>query len=148
MVRTYFIMAQLQWQYDAEARAARRRHLARRSGSSIVFRRGRSVQDAKILVLDEATASIDSYTEQQIQKALAVLLKGRTGLVIAHRLATIRGADRILVLQNGALIEQGNHDHLMKLGGLLTRLYNMNYSSFDDIPIELIPQGASVGMAT
>ncbi len=66
------------------------------------------VQDAKILVLDEATASIDSYTELQIQKALKVLLKGRTGLVIAHRLATIRNADRILVLQNGVLIEQGN----------------------------------------
>jgi ATP-binding cassette subfamily B protein len=106
------------------------------------------VQDAKILVLDEATASIDSYTEQQIQKALAVLLKGRTGLVIAHRLATIRNADRIMVLQNGALIEQGNHDQLMKLSGLYAKLYNMNYSSFDDIPDEAIPQVAGVGSAT
>jgi ATP-binding cassette subfamily B protein len=106
------------------------------------------VADAKILVLDEATASIDSYTEQQIQKALAVLLKGRTGLVIAHRLATIRNADRILVLQNGVLIESGNHDELMKLGGLYAKLYNMNYASFDDIPDELIPQGAGVGTAT
>jgi ATP-binding cassette subfamily B multidrug efflux pump len=106
------------------------------------------VADAKILVLDEATASIDSYTEQQIQKALAVLLKGRTGLVIAHRLATIRNADRIMVLQNGVLIESGNHDHLMKLGGLYAKLYNMNYASFDDIPEDLIPQGAIVGSAT
>ena len=106
------------------------------------------VADAKILVLDEATASIDSYTEQQIQKALAVLLKGRTGLVIAHRLATIRNADRILVLQNGVLIESGNHDELMKLGGLYAKLYNMNYASFDDIPEDLIPQGAGVGSAT
>ncbi len=106
------------------------------------------VADAKILVLDEATASIDSYTELQIQKALAVLLKGRTGLVIAHRLATIRGADRILVLQNGVLIEEGNHDHLMKLGGLYAKLYNMNYASFDDIPEDLIPQVAGVGTAT
>ena len=106
------------------------------------------VADAKILVLDEATASIDSYTELQIQKALAVLLKGRTGLVIAHRLATIRNADRILVLQNGVLIESGNHDELMKLGGLYAKLYNMNYASFDDIPDELIPQGAGVGTAT
>jgi ATP-binding cassette subfamily B protein len=105
------------------------------------------VADARILVLDEATASIDSYTELQIQQALAVLLKGRTGLVIAHRLATIRGADRILVLQNGALIEQGNHERLMKLGGLYAKLYNMNYASFDDIPEELIPQ-AGVGAAT
>jgi ATP-binding cassette subfamily B protein len=106
------------------------------------------VADAKILVLDEATASIDSYTELQIQKALAVLLKGRTGLVIAHRLATVRNADRILVLQNGVLIENGNHDELMKLGGLYAKLYNMNYASFDDIPDELIPQVASVGTAT
>ncbi|HYD06696.1 MAG TPA: ABC transporter ATP-binding protein, partial [Reyranella sp.] len=106
------------------------------------------VADAKILVLDEATASIDSYTELQIQKALAVLLKGRTGLVIAHRLATIRNADRIMVLQNGVLIESGNHDELMKLGGLYAKLYNMNYASFDDIPEELIPQGAGVGTAT
>jgi ATP-binding cassette subfamily B protein len=105
------------------------------------------VQDAKILVLDEATASVDSYTELQIQRALAVLLKGRTGLVIAHRLATIRGADRILVLQNGVLIEEGNHERLMREGGLYARLYNMNYASFDDIPEELLA-GAAVGSAT
>ncbi|TIN59155.1 MAG: ABC transporter ATP-binding protein, partial [Mesorhizobium sp.] len=71
------------------------------------------VADAKILVLDEATASIDSYTEMLIQKALITLLEGRTGLVIAHRLATIRGADRIIVLQNGEIVESGNHDQLM-----------------------------------
>ncbi|MNY27578.1 putative multidrug resistance ABC transporter ATP-binding/permease protein YheH [compost metagenome] len=96
------------------------------------------VADAKILVLDEATANIDSYTERQIQKALEILLKGRTGLVIAHRLATIRGADRIIVLQSGEKIEEGNHDQLMELGGLYSRLYNMNYASFDDIPDELV----------
>jgi ATP-binding cassette subfamily B protein len=106
------------------------------------------VADAKILVLDEATASIDSYTERQIQKALAVLLKGRTGLVIAHRLATIREADRIIVLQNGVLIEQGNHDELMAQGGLYAKLYNMNYASFDDIPEDEIPAAAGVGTAT
>ena len=106
------------------------------------------VADARILVLDEATASIDSYTELKIQKALAVLLKGRTGLVIAHRLATIRNADRILVLQNGVLIESGNHDELMQLGGLYAKLYNRNYASFDDIPDDLIPQAAGVGIAT
>lgn len=106
------------------------------------------VADARILVLDEATASIDSYTELKIQRALAVLLKGRTGLVIAHRLATIRNADRILVLQNGVLIESGNHDELMQLGGLYAKLYNMNYASFDDIPEDLIPQAAGVGVAT
>ncbi len=68
------------------------------------------VADAKILVLDEATANIDSYTEMLIQKALARLLEGRTGLVIAHRLATIRNADRIFVLQNGEIIEKGTHN--------------------------------------
>lgn len=92
------------------------------------------VADAKILVLDEATANIDSYTEMQIQKALIKLLEGRTGLVIAHRLATIRGADRIIVLQNGQVIAAGNHDQLIATGGLYSKLYNLNYASFDDIP--------------
>ncbi|MER8872893.1 ABC transporter ATP-binding protein/permease [Mesorhizobium sp. M0814] len=92
------------------------------------------VADAKILVLDEATANIDSYTEMQIQKALIKLLEGRTGLVIAHRLATIRGADRIIVLQNGQVIATGNHDQLIATGGLYSKLYNLNYASFDDIP--------------
>ena len=96
------------------------------------------VADAKILVLDEATANIDSYTEMLIQQALARLLQDRTGMVIAHRLATIRGADRIVVLQDGKIIEEGNHDELMELGGLYARLYSMNYASFDDIPDELI----------
>jgi ATP-binding cassette subfamily B protein len=92
------------------------------------------VADAQILVLDEATASVDSYTEMQIQKALLTLLQGRTGLVIAHRLATIRNADRIIVLQNGELIESGNHDELMSTGGPYSRLYNISYASFDDVP--------------
>jgi ATP-binding cassette subfamily B protein len=94
------------------------------------------VADAKILVLDEATANIDSYTEMLIQKALVKLLEGRTGLVIAHRLATIREADRIIVLQNGQLIESGNHNQLMANGKLYSKLYNLNYASFDDIPEE------------
>ncbi|MEO8684891.1 MAG: ABC transporter ATP-binding protein, partial [Devosia sp.] len=106
------------------------------------------VADAKILVLDEATANIDSYTERQIQKALLILLEGRTGMVIAHRLATIRGADRIIVLQNGELIETGNHDELMELNGLYAKLYNMNYSSFDDIPDEMIGAGGPKAAST
>jgi ATP-binding cassette, subfamily B, multidrug efflux pump len=96
------------------------------------------VADARILVLDEATANVDSYTELQIQKALALLLKGRTAMVIAHRLATIRGADRIIVLQDGHIVETGSHDELMAAEGLYSRLYRMNYASFDDIPAELI----------
>ncbi|MBU1334737.1 MAG: ABC transporter ATP-binding protein/permease [Alphaproteobacteria bacterium] len=106
------------------------------------------VADAKILVLDEATANIDSYTERQIQKALLTLLKGRTGMVIAHRLATIRGADRIIVLQNGELIETGNHDQLMEKNGLYAKLYNMNYASFDDIPDELVAQANARAAST
>lgn len=98
------------------------------------------VADTKILILDEATASIDSYTELLIQQALSRLLEGRTGLVIAHRLATIRGADRIIVLQNGEIIETGNHDELIAHEGLYARLYSMNYASFDDIPDELIAE--------
>jgi len=106
------------------------------------------VADAKILVLDEATANIDSYTERQIQKALEILLNGRTGLVIAHRLATIRGADRIIVLQNGEKIEEGDHDHLMARGGLYSKLYNMNYASFDDIPDDLVAQANAKAAST
>lgn len=106
------------------------------------------VADARILVLDEATANIDSYTEMLIQKALVKLLEGRTGLVIAHRLATIRNADRIIVLQNGEMVEQGTHDQLILAKGLYARLYNMNYASFDDIPDELLVNQAVVGAAT
>ncbi len=91
------------------------------------------VADAKILVLDEATANIDSATEQVIQRALATLLKGRTGLVIAHRLATVRHADRIMVLQAGRLVESGTHLELLAMQGLYAGLYRANFASFDDV---------------
>ncbi|ASR10909.1 ATP-binding cassette domain-containing protein [Rhizobium leguminosarum bv. viciae] len=106
------------------------------------------VADAKILVLDEATANIDSYTEMLIQKALVKLLENRTGLVIAHRLATIREADRIIVLQNGEIIESGDHSQLMKNGKLYSKLYNLNYSSFDDIPEDVLEGTTAAESAT
>ncbi|MGO6685903.1 ABC transporter ATP-binding protein [Rhizobium leguminosarum] len=106
------------------------------------------VADAKILVLDEATANIDSYTEMLIQKALVKLLENRTGLVIAHRLATIREADRIIVLQNGEIIESGDHRQLMKNGKLYSKLYNLNYSSFDDIPEDVLEESTAAESAT
>ncbi len=107
------------------------------------------VADTTILVLDEATANIDSYTELMIQRALKRLLEGRTGMVIAHRLSTIRGADRIVVLHDGRIVETGNHAELMARGGLYARLYRMNYASFDDIPEELVKSAtAETGFST
>ena len=94
------------------------------------------VANAKILVLDEATASIDSHTEKKIQLALKKLLKGRTGIVIAHRLATIRGADRIIVIKNGKLVEMGPHKLLVEKGGLYSQLHKLNYASFDDVRVD------------
>ncbi len=90
------------------------------------------VADPQILILDEATANIDSFTEQAIQKALKVLFEGRTCMVIAHRLGTIRDADRIIVLNQGRILEQGGHDALMASGGLYRHLYTSAHASFDD----------------
>ena len=91
------------------------------------------VADTRILVLDEATANVDSYTERQIQIALQRLLEGRTAIVIAHRLATIRGADKILVLRDGEIIERGTHTSLLADAGLYADLYRLNHGSFDDL---------------
>jgi ABC-type multidrug transport system fused ATPase/permease subunit len=83
------------------------------------------IADPAILLLDEATANMDSYSEQVLQEALGHLLRGRTAIVIAHRLSTIRNADRIIVLDNGRIAEQGRHDDLVARGGLYARLYEM-----------------------
>jgi ATP-binding cassette subfamily B protein len=83
--------------------------------------------DPRVLVLDEATSSIDSETEQLLQKALARLLAGRTSLVIAHRLSTVQRADRILVLHKGRVREIGTHQELLALRGIYYRLYLLQY---------------------
>jgi len=85
-------------------------------------------RDAPIVILDEATASIDSTTEARIQHALEELMKGRTALVIAHRLSTVRSADRILCFQHGRLVEQGRHEELLRLGGLYARLHQLHFA--------------------
>jgi ATP-binding cassette subfamily B multidrug efflux pump len=84
--------------------------------------------DPTILVLDEATASIDSHTEDLIQRSLHKIMEGRTSLVIAHRLSTVREADRILVLHKGRLVEQGTHDQLLALGGLYAALHGLQFA--------------------
>ncbi|MDY5975037.1 MAG: ABC transporter ATP-binding protein [Anaerovoracaceae bacterium] len=86
--------------------------------------------DKPILILDEATSSVDTRTEHAIQKAMDTLMAGRTSFVIAHRLSTIRNADVILVMKEGDIIEQGTHDELIALGGFYAELYN---SQFEDI---------------
>jgi ATP-binding cassette subfamily B protein len=90
------------------------------------------VANPRILILDEATANIDSFTERDIQAALRVLLEGRTTLIIAHRLATIRNADLIIVLQAGRIIERGTHTALVAANGLYSRLHARSGVSFDD----------------
>jgi len=82
------------------------------------------VQKPSIFILDEATASIDPFTEWQIQQALNLILKDTTSVIIAHRLSTIRAADRIIVLENGVIIEEGNHEKLLEEGGAYASLYN------------------------
>jgi len=85
----------------------------------------------QVLILDEATSNIDTMTEIRIQKAFAVLMEGRTSFIVAHRLSTIKESDLILVMNNGKIIEQGNHEVLLKKGGFYSQLYNSQFAAKD-----------------
>ena len=84
--------------------------------------------DPEILILDEATSSVDTRTEMQIQKAMTELMKGRTNFVIAHRLSTIRDADLILVMNHGTIVEKGTHEELLAQNGFYAELYNSQFT--------------------
>ncbi|CAJ2236354.1 ABC transporter ATP-binding protein [Companilactobacillus paralimentarius] len=86
------------------------------------------IRNAPMLILDEATSSVDTRTEEQIQKAMDVLMKGRTSFVIAHRLSTIKNADLILVVKDGEIIERGTHKELMAQNGFYTNMYNSQFT--------------------
>jgi ATP-binding cassette subfamily B protein len=85
------------------------------------------LMDARILLLDESTSSVDVETEMQIQQAFSRLLKDRTAFIIAQRLSTVRDADRVIVLDNGRIAEEGTHEELLQLGGIYTAIYNLQF---------------------
>ena len=85
-------------------------------------------ENAPMLILDEATSNVDTRTEILIQKAMDSLTSGRTSFVIAHRLSTIKNADLIFVMKDGNIVETGNHDSLMELGGLYSEIYNSQFN--------------------
>ena len=105
------------------------------------------VGDPRILILDEATASIDTHTEVLIQNALQKILKGRTSIVIAHRLSTIRNADKIVVLDHGKVAEVGNHEQLLNKRGVYSRLYAINYGLGNDDTDEA-PMNSNISLSS
>ena len=88
--------------------------------------------DNKIMILDEATSSVDTRTETRIQQAMNTLMEGRTSFVIAHRLSTIKDADVILVMNEGDIIEQGTHEELLEKGGFYADLYNSQFEQEEE----------------
>ncbi len=88
------------------------------------------VKNPPILILDEATSALDTETERAIQASLTELAQGRTTLVIAHRLATIQNADRIVVVDESGIVEQGRHQELIRIGGIYRRLHAAQFASY------------------
>ena len=87
------------------------------------------IKDAPFLILDEATSSVDTRTEELVQKAMDKLTEGRTSFIIAHRLSTIKNANHILVMKDGNIIEQGNHEELLAKNGFYADLYNSQFEN-------------------
>jgi ATP-binding cassette subfamily B protein len=135
-----FIM-ELENDYDSEL-AERGVNLSIGQRQLVSFARA-IVGDPRILVLDEATANIDTHTELLIQRALGRILKDRTSIVIAHRLSTIRNADKIVVLDRGRVAEVGSHDQLLESGGVYAQLYAINYG-LSGPSVDVAPVGGEV----
>ncbi len=94
------------------------------------------LKNAPILILDEATSSLDTESEMEVQKGLHNLIEGKTTFVVAHRLSTVRNADRIIVLSDGGIKEMGRHEDLLKLGGEYSRIYNMQFHGGDEVNLK------------
>ena len=90
--------------------------------------------DPPILVLDDSTSSVDARTENEIRKAMASVMRGRTTFIIAHRLSTVHSADMIVVLQDGEIVERGNHTELVKHGGLYREIYDLQLRPQEEVP--------------
>jgi len=130
LVNAHDFISRLPEGYQTEL-AERGSNLSQGQRQLISFARA-VLADPRILILDEATSSVDTRTEILIQRALARLLKGRTSFVIAHRLSTIRNADQVLVIQDGRMVERGTHDSLMAQQGTYYDLYMSQFRRESD----------------